>query len=353
MKERVLLGMSGGVDSAASAVVLLQMGYEVTGMTLRLHRLEDSDRHCGTEQDVEDAARICRQLGIEHRVLDAAGIFEERVMRDFAAEYRRGRTPNPCIRCNRYVKFGYAYEWALTHGYDRVATGHYAVIRPDETGNPRLYRSQSQKDQSYVLWSLTREQLSRVLFPLGDREKSETRALAKQAGLSVSTKPDSEDICFVPDGDYAGFLRRYTGQPDISGDFVDEAGRVLGRHRGIWHYTIGQRKGLGISAEHPLYVKEIRAGENRVVLGPPGCQYSGGCLVTDVNFHGEVPDRPFPVEVKLRYRAPLARAELTPLPGRQARLAFLSPQRSVTPGQSAVFYQGDKVLGGGLIERPE
>ena len=354
MKEKVLLGMSGGVDSAASAVVLLQMGYDVTGMTMQLHRAEKNDRRCGTPDDREDAAKVCRQLGIDHISLDFTDRFEETVIGDFIAEYQRGRTPNPCVCCNRFLKFGAALEWAEEHGFAYIATGHYAVIRPDENGEKRLFRSASKKDQSYVLWGLKKEQLKKVLFPLGDRKKDDTRRLASDAGLHLSQKPDSEDICFVPDHDYAAFIRRRTGQTEIPGDFVDEQGHVLGRHRGIWHYTIGQRKGLGISLGQPMYVKRIDPAHNCVVLGPEGCQYSGGCLLEGMNYHETPPQEPFTVWVKLRYSAPLCQAVCQVLPGDKARLLFSMPQRSVTPGQSAVLYDAaGKVLGGGLILCPD
>ena len=352
MKEKVLLGMSGGVDSAASAVVLLQMGYDVIGMTMQLHRAEKNDRRCGTPDDREDAAKVCRQLGIDHISLDFTDRFEETVIGDFIAEYQRGRTPNPCVCCNRFLKFGAALEWAEEHGFAYIATGHYAVIRPDENGEKRLFRSASKKDQSYVLWGLKKEQLKKVLFPLGDREKDDTRRLASDAGLHLSQKPDSEDICFVPDGDYASFVETETGVKEKEGNFVDLEGNVLGIHKGIGHYTIGQRKGLGIAFGEPVFVVQIRPDTNEVVLGKGSDvftdhleAYKINCMAVDHFEEGQE------VIAKIRYSHGGARAVITGVGKDSLSLSFPEPVRAVTPGQALVLYDEQYVLGGGTIVR--
>ena len=339
--KRLLLGMSGGVDSAAAAVLLLRAGYEVEGATLLL--APDG------AQDAADAARCAAVLGIPHRTVDLRGTFRREVMDAFAAEYRAGRTPNPCVLCNRAVKFGAMLRLALEAGFDGVATGHYARI--EEAGGRFLLRaSPTEKDQSYMLYSLSQEQLGRAVLPLAELSKSEVRALAREAGLPAAQKPESQDICFVPDGDYAGFLSRFAGEPFTPGDFVDTEGNVLGRHGGLARYTVGQRKGLGAFGR-PMYVVSLDAAHNRVVVGPEGSQYRGTCTVSGVNWiPWDAPPGPLRCRAKIRYRAPAAPCTVTPLADGRARVEFEEPQRSVTPGQSAVFYDGSLVLGGGVIE---
>ena len=257
MGKKIWVGMSGGVDSAAAAALLLEQGVETTGVTLRL-------RPTGAEQDIADAQRVCRALGIEHRVLDFTGCFRRCVIAPFVEEYLAGRTPNPCVRCNQAVKFGAMLDAALESGADGIATGHYARVQRDpESGRYRLYRTPSRKDQSYMLYGLTQRQLSHTLFPLAGLEKQAVREIAEKRGLPVASKGDSMEICFVPDGSHAHFIEEYTGRPLSPGNFVDEQGRVLGRHQGISRYTIGQRKGLGLAFGQPMYVVRIDAAKTK------------------------------------------------------------------------------------------
>ena len=350
MKKKVLLGMSGGLDSSVSALLLLQQGYDVLGATMRL-RPEQFDPMHAQQKDIEDAAAVCSVLGIPHIELDFIEPFTREVLNYFTDEYFCGRTPNPCIACNRNLKFGLLLDYALAHGCDAIATGHYADIRYDSTlGRWLLRKTPSRKDQSYVLYHLTQRQLSHTLFPMLSLEKAEARALAEQYRLPVAQKPDSQDICFIPDGNYAVFLERYTGRKAKTGPFVDEQGNILGEHRGVTHYTIGQRKGLGAAFGKPMYVTRINSVDNTVTLGEEGSQYASTLIADDVNF---IPfdklTHSLSAMVKARYQAPPAPAVLHPLENGSIRVQFETPQRSVTPGQAAVFYQNDLVLGGGTI----
>ena len=269
MAKKVLVGMSGGVDSAACVLLLQKQGYDVSGVTLRLHHYKDRPGTCGSADDIEEAARVAAQMGVSHRVLDLCDLFRREVMGHFVSEYCAGRTPNPCLDCNRELKFGAMLDWALDHGFDYVSTGHYARVGFDAaSGRHLLLRGvDAHKDQSYVLYQMTQRQLAHLLLPVGEYSKPEIRALAADFGLENAQKPDSQDICFVPDGDYVRFLREFGGVTPEPGDFVDTSGRVLGRHRGLVAYTAGQRKGLGVSADRPLYVLSKDAKHNTVLLG--------------------------------------------------------------------------------------
>ena len=354
-KKRVMLGMSGGVDSSVAALLLLEQGYDVTGVTLKLRPDDPSFMPpaggCCSLEDVDDARRVANQLGIPHYVLNFTDLFAGRVIDYFAAAYQAGLTPNPCIACNRFIKFDALLQRALAMEFDYIATGHYAVIERGQNGRWLLRRSPAAKDQSYVLYCMTQEQLSHTLMPLGRYAKEEARALAERHRLPVARKPDSQEICFVPDNDYAGFLERYTGKRAPAGDFVDGAGRVLGRHRGITRYTVGQRKGLGVAFGKPMYVTRLDPERNAVVLGEEGSQYRAALTAADLNFIPfDRPDGPLRVTAKIRYQAQPAPAVLTMEEDATARVVFDTPQRSVTPGQAVVFYQGDLVVGGGVIE---
>ena len=351
-KRRVLLGMSGGVDSTAAALLLREAGYEVVGATLQMHSWEAE--RCASAWDVEEAAAAAEGLGIPFCAPDCRSDFARWVMADFAGEYAAGRTPNPCVRCNRFVKFPALLRQADAMGCSFIATGHYARTAYDEeTGRWQLLRgTDRRKDQSYVLYPLGQELLSRLLLPLGDRSKEEIRALAELAGLPNARKKDSQDICFIPDGDYLRFLRSWGGQDTPGGDFVDETGKVLGRHRGQAAYTLGQRRGLGVSADRPLYVVGKDPAANRVTLGDEKDLFfrslrAGQCSWVSIPCPTEV----IPVTAKTRYSQREAEAEVRALPDGEMEVTFREPQRAVTPGQSVVLYRGDLVLGGGIIEK--
>ena len=335
---RILIAMSGGVDSAATAALLLQAGHTVTGCTMRL---------TGTareEGEIARAASSAAALGITHRVLDLRQEFSSRVIAPFAAAYRAGRTPNPCIFCNEAIKFGAFYEYAMQKGFERIATGHYARI---EDG--RLYKAaDAAKDQSYVLYRLSRKVLTRTLLPLGNITKAEARAIAAGAGLSAARAEESQDICFVPDGDYAAFLERAAAAPTPRGHYIDSEGRVLGEHAGITHYTLGQHKGLGIALGRVRYVTHIDPLENTVTLGDETELYKAEVRLCDLHLIDKAQEAPFRATAKLRYRQ--REVAVTVYPEETgARLLFDTAQRAPTPGQSAVLYDDDAVLGGGYI----
>ena len=348
----VCVAMSGGVDSAGAALLLRQAGYAVSGVTLRLHACKDRPGLCGSSEDIDAAREAAAAMGIPHTVLDLQELFAREVMDRFVSEYVRGRTPNPCIDCNRTIKFGALLDWALDHGADFLATGHYARIGYDEAaGRHLLLRGRDpRKDQSYVLYQLTQGQLGHLLLPVGTYEKPELRRLAEEAGLSNAGKADSQDICFIPDGDYPAFLRRYGGVEPVPGDFVDLTGQVLGRHRGLECYTTGQRKGLGVSAGEPVYVVRKELDTRRIVLGPDSALYTRELIAEAVNLIS-VPQLtgPMAVTAKTRYSQREAAATVEPLPDGRIRVVFEEPQRAVTAGQAVVLYDGEKVVGGGTI----
>ena len=347
MKKKVFVAMSGGVDSSAAAFLLKEEGYAVTGVTMCLGIREDGDRTrcCGLDA-IDDARHVCDQLGIAHFVFDYALEMEERIINKFVYEYKIGRTPNPCIDCNRYLKFGTLLNKAKVLGFDYLATGHYARIEKENDRWHLLLPKDKVKDQTYFLYPIKAEDLSSILFPLGALSKEEVRALAKKAGLHVAGKAESQDICFVTQGDYRQFFQEKKVQA-VSGDIVDLADKVLGRHNGIIYYTIGQRGGLGISAKTPLYVVEIDAVKNKVVVGEKKDLYSIGLIAGDINILTS--EMPAEMEAKIRYRKKPAHCTVQKETDK-LKVIFKEAQESITPGQAVVFYGGDEVLGGGVIE---
>ncbi len=341
MAEKVFVGMSGGVDSSVSAAMLCAKGYEVEGIHLVLN---DNDE----KVTLPDAKRVAEALDIPFHSVDLRAEFKKYVVDYFVAEYKCGRTPNPCIVCNQYIKFGLMLDKAIELGADFIATGHYARVEKSD-GEYILRASSSAKDQSYFLYRLSQYQLEHTMFPVDGLEKLDTRALAKEYNLPVADKKDSQEICFVPDDDYARFIFDYSGYKASEGNFVDLDGNVIGTHSGIIHYTVGQRKGLGAFGK-PMFVTRIDADTNEVVLAPDGFQNSNEFLVSHLSFiSGKPLDSETKANVKIRFRAKPEPATLIPM-GDEIKVIFDDPQRAVTPGQSAVFYDGDIVLGGGFIK---
>ncbi len=351
--------MSGGVDSSVAAALLKQRGYEVIGLTMDIFdvpkefcREENLSSCCGRGAKA-DAVRVAAHLGIPHYVIDLKKSFRDTVIADFCGEYKRGHTPNPCIRCNRFIKFDALWRKTKSLGADFLATGHHARIKQDEnSGRYLLLKGRDvEKDQSYFLYTLTQEQLGRTLMPIGDFSKKDVRKIAHQFRLSVHQRPESQEICFIPDKDYIRFLKQLIPEAFRPGPIIDTEGRVLGSHQGVLHFTIGQRRGLGIAASHPLYVLEIHAGEDKIIVGTNEQLYKKCVNVSHVNLIGaEKLISPLSVQAKIRYKHREAKAILTSLKREWVRLDFKKPQRAVTPGQSAVFYDGDVVIGGGIIE---
>lgn len=341
--KRVVVGMSGGVDSSVAAYLLKKQGYEVFGVTMQMWQ-DDG-------QAVADAKKVADTLGIPHYVMDFKARFREDVINDFISEYQNGHTPNPCIVCNRCVKWEALLNRCGEFGAEYVATGHYARIDRLQNGRYTVKNSvAAQKDQTYALCRLTQEQLAHTLMPVGEYEKSEVREIAAKIGLDVAKKKDSQDICFVPDGDYASFIIRETGHEFSKGNFVDEEGNILGIHNGIIHYTIGQRKGLGVVDATPWFVKEIRPKTNEVVLCKSDNLFSRSCLIENVNYMGiESIEGPYRTFGKVRYAHRGDNCVLEPYKEGVLKCTFDVPQRAVTPGQYAVFYEDGHVLCGGRI----
>jgi tRNA-specific 2-thiouridylase len=353
---RVLLGMSGGVDSSVAAHLLKEQGHDVIGVTMKVWPQDcvsrAEDKCCGP-QAVADARGVAHALGIPHYVVDEANEFERMVIDYFTSEYRAGRTPNPCVMCNEKLKFGNLLAKARALGASHVATGHYARIERDAAGRTKLFRAvDERKDQSYFLFSLRQEQLAAAILPLGRLTKPEVRALAKKMGLKTYDKEDSQEICFVPGNDYTAFLKSHLGGKDFHpGGIYFKDGTFMGPHEGIEFYTVGQRKGLGGGHGRPVYVIDIDAARQRVIVGDYDDLLRGDCFLSQTNWVDAEPAGPVEVTTKIRYNNPAVRAVVHPLPGNRARLEFVEPQRSVSPGQAAVCFVGDAVLGGGWIER--
>ena len=356
MAKKAIIAMSGGVDSSAAALLMLEAGYECIGATMQLFHNEDAgiprEKSCCSLSDVMDAKLVSSKLGMLHYVFNFSDTFRETVMTRFAQAYEHGATPNPCIDCNRFLKFDTMLQRMHQMEFDYVVTGHYARTEFDTFSGRYLLKKgiDETKDQSYVLYALTQEQLKHIRFPLGSYHKTEIREIAEKHGFVNAHKKDSQDICFVPDGDYAAFLERFTGQSYPEGDFVDIDGNILGQHKGIIHYTVGQRKGLGISAKYPLYVCRIDTEKNQVVLGQNSDLFTDELTADDVNLIA-VDDlsEPMKISAKIRYRHPEQPATAWQTPDGLLHIKFDEPQRAITKGQAVVMYQGDTVIGGGTI----
>lgn len=346
----VLVAMSGGVDSSVAACLLAEAGYDVLGSHLRLVHGAELDHGCCGPGAERDAREVADAAGFPFELVDLTDVFEERVVADYVAELGVGRTPNPCVRCNERIKFGAFLERARDLSVDFVATGHYVQTARDDGGRWRLYRGADRsKDQSYVLHMLGQDELARSLFPVGTMSKEETRRHARRFDLAVAAKADSQELCFVPPREAHVFAADRAPHLAREGDVVDASGRVLGTHGGTYRYTIGQRRGLGVSTPERAYVVDVDARANRVVVGPAELLARRGLETERVNWIAGRPGGPFEADVKIRYRGDPAPAVVEPVGEEQARVEFRTPQRAVTPGQSVVFYSGDEVVGGGTI----
>ena len=351
MKKKVAVAMSGGVDSSVTAALLQERGFEVIGITMYLH---EEDGGAAAAKAVEDAKKVADILGIEHYVADFRQLFKENVIDYFLRTYKKGQTPNPCVVCNQKIKFGALWQRARELGAEYIATGHYAkVCRDEATGEYFLAKgADDHKDQTYALYHIEKEVLAHLILPLGSMEKTETRALAEKYNLPVAQKAESQDVCFIPNDNYKAFLKRKAGKILRRGKIVDSSGQEVGRHEGVALYTVGQRKGLGVAAGRPLYVQRLDAAKNQVVVGSNEELFTHGLVADDVNFHlADIPRNSFEVMAKIRYGAKASLATVTMQADGTVKVVFAEKQRAVTPGQSVVFYQGDRLVGGGVIVR--
>ncbi len=358
-KKRVVVAMSGGVDSSLTAALLLHQGYDVIGMTMQIWENDEREdkpdsRGCCSLSAIDDARRVADKLGIPYYVVNFRQIFQEKVVNYFIAEYGTGKTPNPCIACNRFVKFEGLLQKAQQVGADFLATGHYACIAYDDSRKRFLLRKgiDPLKDQSYALYHFNQRTLAHFLMPLGQYTKVQTRQMAREIGLAVADKPDSQEICFVPNDDYKAFLAEKSPAALKPGAIVDKQGQVLGRHQGLPLYTVGQRKGLGFAAGKPLYVIALNRDKNQVIVGSNEDVYASECIAADLNWIlFDNLQETMTVKAKIRYGAKEGEAMISPLGDGNVRVVFSKPQRAITPGQSVVFYLDDIVVGGGVIEK--
>ena len=353
MSKKALIAMSGGVDSSVAALLMKEKGYECIGVTMKLYENEDigisREKTCCSLDDIEDARMVAYRIGIPYSVVNFKDDFKERVVDKFVDSYLKGRTPNPCIDCNRYLKFEHLYQKAKELECDVIVTGHYSRIEFDGSQYQLKRAVDPTKDQSYVLYSLTQEQLAHTMFPLGELTKEQVREIAKAHDFINSAKKDSQDICFIPDGNYKRFMEDSYQIKIGPGEFVDRDGNVLGTHQGYYGYTIGQRKGLGIAAEKPYYVVDILPEQNRVVLGSNEDLFRKALIAEDVNWIEELASEDQVIQAKVLYRQSAQNANLKRLEGNRIRVEFEEPQRAITGGQAVVLYQGDRFLGGGTI----
>lgn len=356
MTKKALVAMSGGVDSSVAAYLTKEMGYNATGITLKLFDNEDigetKEKTCCSLDDIDDARNVCRKISIPYYVYNFKDSFKENVIDRFISAYENGTTPNPCIDCNRYIKFEKLIRRAEELEFDKVVTGHYSIIEYDKGAGRFLLKKSADlsKDQSYVLYSLTQKQLSKTLLPLGNLTKSYVREIAESLNLINAKKHDSQDICFVPDGDYAKFIEQYTGRTYPNGNFVDENGNILGEHKGIIRYTVGQRKGLGLALPCPMYVKEKNLEENKVILCENHRLFSKELYATDINLIScDRIDKPMRVKARVRYNQPEQPATVEQTDNNTLHIIFDEPQRAISKGQAVVLYDGEYVIGGGTI----
>jgi len=351
MKKKILVAMSGGVDSSTVAAILKKEGHDVIGVTMQLWDYGEGESGCCSADDVRDARMVAEEIGIPHYVVNYMDVFKKYIVEDFINKYLSGRTPNPCVLCNQFMKFNFLLRRAMELGADYLATGHYARVETDEEGRFYLCKAMDEsKDQSYFLFALTQNELRRLIFPLGTMTKNEVRDVAKSMNIKVANKPDSQEVCFITGGDYREFLKNHAEVRNGKGEIVDTNGNVLGYHDGVFSFTVGQRRGLGVSKGKPLYVVKVDPESNRVVVGEENDIFRTTLIANDVIWINESPSDEIHVKAKIRYRHKESDAVVHTRSDREALVEFKDPQRAMTPGQAVVFYDGDRVLGGGWIK---